>query len=86
MPVSTTASRGLRRPFPEGGSAAEGACLGRNPLVHNALNGWPLWEASPLGDLTAEKLRPEAGLPQGYPLKLRQSDRLRTFRDHQDPR
>jgi len=26
-----------------------------------------LWEASPLGDLTLESLRPEAGLPQGVP-------------------
>jgi hypothetical protein len=26
-----------------------------------------LWEASPLGDLTAEELRPEAGSPQGVP-------------------
>jgi len=31
------------------------------------LHGRPLWEASPLGDLTAENLRPEAGLPQGVP-------------------
>ena len=26
-----------------------------------------LWEASPLGDPTAEHLRPEAGRPQGVP-------------------
>jgi len=40
-----------------------------NLLVRDApLHGRTLWEASPLGDLTAENLRPEAGLPQGRPL------------------
>ena len=53
------------------------------PSVH----GRPLWEVSPLGDLMAESLRPEAALPQGRPLKQRQSDRvLRSLRDNQFPR
>ena len=40
------------------------------------LRGHPLWEASPLGDRTAENFRPETGLPQRPLLKLRQSDQL----------
>ena len=57
-----------------------------NPLVRNtlSLHSRSMWEASPLGDLTVENLRPEAGLPQGCLLEQRQSDALRSLRDNQE--
>ena len=57
-----------------------------NPLVPNALlpHTRTLWEASPLGDRTAQNLRPEAGFPQGRPLKQHQSDHLRSFGANQE--
>ena len=37
------------------------------PALREVTPSVELWEASPLGDLTLESLRPEAGLPQGVP-------------------
>ena len=52
-----------------------------NPPVRNTFpsHDRTLWQASPRGDPAAEKLRPEAGLPQVSPLKQRQSERGRSF-------